>query len=253
MSASGQVPGGDFQDGLAIATTSVGEVMLTEARGETRGFGLHAVESLTGKSVRTGKDSYLFLSLSNGSALAFDEKSDVLFHRYGQRPYPSETESHRYEPSRSEVILQLKQGSFAFAAERLSPPSRIMIELPVGEIEIHKASGHVTCDARGARITLTSGIVGFAAQGRGEQEFINAPNTVQVRFPRGELSPIAESTPESNHWHERAVQLVQAAHHAANRVIFKVHSQTPAIPRPVLVTKPETLRKAPARPYTYRD
>jgi len=231
----------------------VGEVMLTEPKGETRGFELHAVESLTGKSVRTGKDSYLFLSLSNGSALAFDEESDVRFHRYGQRPYPSDSESHQYEPSRSELMLQLKKGSFVFSAERLSPLSRIVIELPVGEIEIHQASGHVICDDRGARITLASGIVGYAAPGSGEQEFINAPNTVQARFPRGELSPIAESTPESNPWHERAAQLVQAAQHSRNRVIFKVHSQTPAIPQPMLVTKPETLRKAPARPYTYRD
>lgn len=243
----------DFQDGLALVTTAVGEVILTTPAGNKRGLELHAVETLTGSTVSSAKDAYTFFSLSNGSALGIFENSSVRFERYRQRPFPPEKESHEYEPSRSEVVIRLKKGSLVFSGERLSPLSSILIKLPAGQVEIHKASGHVLCDDRGARITVTSGIVGYEYPGSDEQEFINAPNTVRLRNPGGELTRIVESTVRSNPSHVLTQQLVGTSHHCRERVIFKVNSNEPSIPHPILVRTPEALLKPTPRPYHYSD
>lgn len=253
LQAAGEELTDDYRDGLALVTTSVGEVVLTTPGGNEREVELHAVESLTGTTVRSGKGDYLFLSLSNGSALGIYGNSSVRFESYRQRPFPQERESQEYEPSRSKLVLQLEKGSLSFSAEQLSPLSSILIKLPMGRIEMYKASGHVLCDERGVRITVTSGILEYDYPGGDEQEFINAPNTVRIPTGSGKPGPIVASSAESNPAHELARQLVDATHHSRQRVIFKVESDEPSIPHPILVAKPEALLKPTPRPYKYRD
>lgn len=253
MQLAGEGSDGELQDGLAVVTTSAGEVMLTEPGGSRRELELHAVESLTGTELSSGKGAYAFLSLSNGSALGIYENSSLRFVRYRQLPFLPERESLYYEASRSELIIEVRQGSLSFSAEQLSPLSTVIIKLPSGRIEAHKASGRVCHDERGSWITITSGIVGYDYPGAGEEEFINAPNMVRIDNQSGKPGPIVASTVKSDPAHKQTQRLVKATHHSRERVVFKLESEEAAIPQPILVAKPETLLEPTPRPYTYRD
>lgn len=253
MPVVGEEPGNGFEDGLALVTTARGDVTFTTSSGKARQAELHAVETLTGIEVTSGKEGYAFFSLSNGSALGIHNNSQVRFESYQQRPFPPEKESFEYEASHSKLIVHLVEGSLSFSAERLSPLSAIIIKLPIGQIETYKASGRVVYDERGALITITSGIVSYDYPGIEEEEFINGPNQVRISKQSAALGRIAESSPESAPSRELTERLVQATHRANQRAIFKVPSDEAAIPRPVLVAKPEALQKPTPRPYNYLD
>jgi len=151
-------------------------------------------------------------------------------------------------------VIRLNQGSVSFSAGHLSPLSVIIIKLPVGQIEIRKASGRVLYGDRGALVMLTSGIVSFISPGMREEEFIHSPNAVRISGDPSQPGRISLDTlPDPYPAKELTRLLVNATHRAGERVIYKVPTGQASIPRPALVAKPETLLKPTPRPYIYLD
>lgn len=243
-----------LEDGLAIVTSREGDVRFNYPDGRSRQAELHAVEQLTGLDILTEKEEYLFLALSNGAALGIYENSDVQFESYLQQPFKAGAESKELEPTRSKLVLGLKNGSLTFSAETLSPLSEIVIQLPVGQVRMHKASGRVLYDHTGAHITILSGIVTFHYPESEAKDFINGPNRVRISEQSAKRAEIAESVDYgTDSARELTEELVRATSHSRERVLFRTVSTAPAIPQPVLIAKPETLDQASPRPYRYLD
>ena len=251
---AGEARNADLEDGIALVTSRKGGVTLTSPQGKKRDAELHAVETLSGVEVSSGSDDYVFFSLSNGVGLGIDGNSRVRFERYRQRPFPPEKESLEYEPTLSKLVVELSEGSLSFSAERLSPLSEFVIKLPKGEVRILRASGRVRYDERGARISIVSGIVTYDYPNEAEQDFINGPNSVRISDQSAMLGRITESGDIASEPSGGSTQyLVDAAHRAGDRVVFRVSSPAASIPRPVLVARPEALQQPSPRPYRYLD
>jgi hypothetical protein len=250
---SGEADRDGLEDGLALITTAKGGATLIAPDGETRSAELHAVEMLTGAGINCREGAHVFLSLSNGCALGVWEDSEVHFERYWQRPFTATKENLEYEPSNSALTIQLKRGSLSFSADRVSPLSQIVIELPGARIQVHEASGRIGLDDRGARLTITTGIVSYRAPGMEEEEFINGPSIVRIRRTGTGFGPPVELPFAEAPGKELTGRLVQATRRANQRVIFKAPPEQPAIPRPILVAEPEALLRPTPRPYRYLD
>ncbi|PXA04752.1 hypothetical protein DDZ13_06170 [Coraliomargarita sinensis] len=251
---AGEDYGYELNDGLAIITTTKGEVSITAGDGRKREAELHAVETLSGTEITTGTNDHIFLSLSNGSALGVYENTRVRFESYRQRPFPSEKQSTEHEPTFSRMTVQLTEGSLTFSAEHLSPLSQLVIQLPIGRIEANKASGRLIYNEEEAVITITGGIVSYYSPGSEEENFIHAPNQLRLNQEGAELKRMAKEPSESDSSATLTKLLIDATHHAKERVLFRVRPESgAAIPRPVLVADPEALLKESPRPYSYQN
>ncbi|MFO8027935.1 MAG: hypothetical protein R6U56_09750 [Opitutales bacterium] len=245
----------DLENGIALITSRKGEVTLAPPGARPSEAELHKVVPLTGFEVNSGSGEHIFFALSNGVGLGVYEDSRVRFVSYQQRPYTAGKESLDYEPSRSSLVIELREGSLSFAAEYLSPLSEVVIKLPRGQVRIHQASGRVLYNESGAHISITSGIVSYDYPNTTEEEFINGPNRVRISDQSAVRGRVDESSKiASDASGELTQHLVAATRHASERVLFRVSPEEPAsIPQPVLVAKPESLQEASPRPYRYLD
>lgn len=244
----------NLQDGLAMVTSRWGDVALSSPGAQARRPELHAVKTLTGSEITTGKGDYIFFALSNGMGLGVYENAHLQVKSYLQQPYSAERESIEHEPTRSKLVVELFEGSLSFSAEQISPLSEIVIQLPKGKVRIQKASGRVIYNHTGSHISILRGIVSYDYPGTEEQEFIHGANRVRISDESAMLGRIAESHPiipaSSSRLTER---LVEATRYASKRVLYRVNSDGTSIPRPVLVATPEALQQPTPRPYRYLD
>lgn len=244
----------DLQDGVALITTRTGKVTLQSADAKPRAAQLHAVETLSGMEVSCGDGAGVFFALSNGTALAVHENSRLRFGNYQQQPFTADKENLDYEASRSNLSVELLEGSLSFSAERLSPLSKVAIQLPRGKIQIHRASGHVRYNETGAHISILRGIVTYQYPDPAEQDMIHAPNWVRISDQSALRGQLAESRPlDDSPSQEPTKKQVAATRHASQRVLFRIVSGTAAIPQPMLVSDPEARHKPSPRPYRYLD
>ncbi len=258
ISAAHSLAGASLQnglpDGIALVTSRQGSVTLSAPDGRIREPELHAVEVLSGVKVTSGSAGSIFFSLSNGVGLGLHGEAQLRFESYQQDPVPAGRESIDYEPTRSRLVVQLLQGTLLFSAEHISPLSEVVIKLPHGQIQIHRASGKVLLNDSDAQISILSGIVAYDYPNTEVQTFINGPNQVRISAQSAREGRFAESqqigTDPSS---EDVRQLVRAARHARERVIFKVSATDPSRLQPVLVAKPAALQKPTPRPYRYLD
>lgn len=244
----------DLMDGIALVTSRQGDATLITSNAKTRSPELHAVETLSGVEVTSGKDDSIFLSLSNGMGLGVYEDSHLRFESYLQRPFPSERESLEYEPTLSKLVVELFEGSLSFSAEHISPLSEIVIKLPKGQIQIQRASGRVLYDENGAHISIIRGIVSYDYPHGEEPAFIHGGNRVRISDGSAMRGRLAESNRiPSGPYSQLTERLVEATRHASERVVYRVDSEGASIPQPILVAKPETLQQPSPRPYRYLD
>ncbi|MFU8848064.1 MAG: FecR domain-containing protein [Opitutales bacterium] len=245
---------GDLEDATALITTRTGKVTLQSPAAKPRTTQLHAVETLSGMEVSCGEGANVFFALSNDTALAIHENSRVRFVNYQQQPFTADKENLDYEASRSSLSVELLKGSLSFSAERLSPLSEVVFQLPQGKIQVHRASGHLRYNETGAHISILRGIVTYQYPDPAEQDMIHAPNWVRISDPSARRGEIAESQviaemPGS----ESTIKLIEATHHASQRVLFRITPGGPAIPEPILVSNPAARQTPSPRPYRYLD
>lgn len=239
-------------DGSAIVTSCSGTVTSSDASGKRISVQAHDIIQPTGLEFATEKDGQVFLSLSNGVAIALDTSSSVQCVEYTQRPFNEENLEPETEPSVSKLQIQFNRGQIAIASNRLSPLSELRIQMPKGKIRLHKGTCLINYDTTGLHITAFEGNLTYYYPDGDAREFISAPKSVRISEQNMSLQQIAEAT-TSESLEADEVRLCQAAQHASKRVIFEPNEATGLPPVPVLVVSPAYFQQPAMRPYQFKD
>lgn len=251
--AGGSLNAQTMVDGSAIITTRNGSVdALKLSTGEQLPSKIHTVLSPTGQTFTTQGDGRLFLALSNGVALAVDQDSQVQCLEYSQRPFDEIELRQGLEPSISTLQLNLTHGQIAIACNRLSPLSELRVQVPQGEIRLHKGTCLIQLDSTGLHIAAIEGNLTYYYPSGESREFISAPARVRLSdqsIARGQVAERAstESLDASKQ------QFCQAAQHASKRVSFKPNKATGLPPEPILIVTPDYFKPPAPRPYQFKD
>lgn len=251
MSLPLQLSGQALSEGLAIVTTVDGTVRLIDPAGDQRPVRLHETLALSGLQIITGKNSYFGLSLSNGLGLCIGPDSKLAISAFRQRPFLPSEASIDFEPSVSALSLKLDSGSIAFAADRLSLLSEIVLSLPQGLVETRATLGAVESRDGRARLTALQGSLIYAYPESGGQEFIGQKQGIDVSAFAATRGRPDRRFSEAD-FHPETVDLIQAAFQASRRVLFTVEGLQAAIPSPRLVMPERALQLPSPRPYDFR-
>jgi hypothetical protein len=240
-------------DGSAIITSRNGSIdTLDPSTGAQLSSKIHTTLSPTGLTFATQTDGRLFLALSNGVALAIDKDTQVQCLEYTQRPFDELELAQGLEPSISTLKLKLAHGQIAIACNRLSPLSELRVQLPKGEIRLHKGTCLIQLNSTGLNIAAIEGNLTYYYPSGTSREFISAPTQVRLSDQSIDRSQVAErSTTESLNATE--LQFCQAAQHASQRASFKPNKATSLPPEPILTIRPEYFEQPGLRPYQFKD
>jgi len=238
--------------GSAIVTSRSGSVSAIDASGEAVSVASHEILHPAGLTLSTIKDASIFLTLSNGIAVALNESSLVQCVEYTQRLFDKKDQALGVEPSVSNLKLRLIDGQIAVASNWLSPLSDLRIQLPKGELHLHKGTCLISLDAVGLRITAYEGNLTYYYPDGESREFVSAPRGIRISDQSSERQQLAgASTVESLEIEE--VSFCQAAQHASKRVTFQANDSTKLPPEPVLIVRPQYFQQHKLRPYQFEE
>ena len=239
-------------EGSAIVTSRSGSAYGKDASGERVSTATHEILHPSGLTLSTIKDAHIFLTFSNGVALALNEESVVQCTDYTQRSFDEEDQARGLEPSVSNLKLRLIEGQIAVASKRLSPLSEIRIQLPKGEIRLHKGSCLIGLNKTGLHITAYDGNLTYYYPNSQSREFVSARKGIRISEQSMERLQVAETTTVETLEAELA-RFCQAAQHASKRVTFQANESTNLPPEPVLIARPQYFQQPEFRPYQYKE
>ncbi|MEC7230537.1 MAG: hypothetical protein VXV91_04995, partial [Verrucomicrobiota bacterium] len=257
--------------GSAIITSRSGSAHAKNASGERVSTASHEILLPSGLTLSTTKDAYIFLTFSNGVALAMNEESVVQCTNYTQRSFDKEDQARGLEPSVSNLKLRMRKGQIAIASNQLSPLSELRIQLPKGELRLHKGCCLIRLNKTGLHITAFEGNLiyyypnsqsrEFASTSKGSltyyypnnqsREFVSAPKGIRISEQSMERLQVAENTSLETLEAEQ-VHFCQAAQHASKRVTFRANESSKLPPEPVLIARPEYFQQPEFRPYLFK-
>ena len=257
--------------GSAIVTSRSGSAYAKGTSGERVAIASHETLEPSGLTLSTRRDASIFLTFSNGVALAVDEESVVQCIDYTQRPFDKEDQVRGLEPSISNLKIRMKEGQIAIASNQLSPLSELRIQLPKGELRLHKGCCLIRLNKTGLHITAYEGNLiyyyphvksrEFVSAQKGSltyyypnsqsREFVSAPKGIRISEQSIERLQVAENTSVEMLEVEQA-HLCQAAQHASKRVTFQANESTNLPPKPVLIARPEYFQQPEFRPYQFK-
>ena len=239
-------------DGSAIVTSRSGSVSATNASGDRVSVNARNILQPTGLQLATQEDGRIFLTFSNGVAIALDAGTSIECREYTQRPFNKKEQSQGLEPSISKFLLKFSQGQIGIASNRLSPLSELRIEMPEGEIRFHKGTSLISYDSTGLHISAIEGSLTYYYPDGNSRVFISAPKSVRISDQSMARNQIAETT-SSELLEAPAKQFCQAVQHASKRVLFEANDATGLPPVPVLIVRPEYFEQPAKRPYQFKD
>jgi len=237
--------------GSAIVTSRSGPAHAKDASGEDVSTAPHEILQPSGHTLSTIKDAYIFLTFSNGVALAMNEESVVQCTDYTQRPFDKEDQARGLEPSVSNLKLRMLEGQIAIASNRLSPLSELRIQLPKGELRLHKGCCLIRLNTTGLHITAYEGNLTYYYPNSQSREFVSAPKGIRISEQSMKRSQVAENTSVESLEAEQA-RFCKAAQHASKRVTFQANESTKLPPEPVLIARPEYFQQSEFRPYLFK-
>lgn len=252
LCALSSLPAQTMADGSALVTSRHGGLTATDATGERVSVKAHDVLQPNGLEIATQDNGQIFLTFSNGVAIGLDTSSQVKCLQYKQRPFSKKNHTIGFEPSISELQLVFEQGQIAIASNRFSPLSELRIQLPNGELRIHKGTCLIRVDSLGLHITAFEGNLTYYYSDSDEREFISAPAGVRISEQSAARNNIAERFVAESLPAE-ATRLCQAAQYASQRVFFEANDTTGLPPRPVLIVSPDYFLQPSFRPYQFED
>ena len=237
--------------GSAIITSRSGSAHAKDASGERVSTASHEILLPSGLTLSTTEDAYIFLTFSNGVALAMNEESVVQCTDYTQRPFNKEDQARGLEPSVSNLKLRMIEGQIAIASNRLSPLSELRIQLPKGELRLHKGCCLIRLNTTGLHITAYEGNLTYYYPNSQSREFVSAPMGIRISEQGMERSQVTENTSVESLKAEQAL-FCKAAQHASKRVTFQANESTKLPPEPVLIARPEYFQQPEFRPYLFK-
>ena len=239
-------------EGSAIVTSRSGSVSAIDASGERVSTASHEILDPVGLTLSTKKDARIFLTFSNGVALALNKASVVECIDYTQRPFDKEDLALDLEPSESNLKLRLIVGQIAVASSRLSPISDLRIQLPKGELRLHKGTCLISLDATGLHITAYEGNLTYYYPDSQSREFVSAPKSIRISDQSMERQRVAKTSAVGSLEVEQ-IRFCQAAQHASKRVTFQANDFTGLPPKPVLIVRPQYFQQPNFRPYQFKE
>jgi hypothetical protein len=237
-------------EGSAIVTSRSGSVSAIDASGERVSAASHEILDPVGLTLSTKKDARIFLTFSNGIAVALNAASVVQCTDYTQRPFDKEDQALGLEPSESNLKMRLIDGQIAVASNRLSPLSDLRVKLPKGELRLHKGTCLISLDLTGLHITAFEGNLTYYYPDGESREFISAPKIIRISDQSMERQKVAEIRTMDSLGIEQ-VHFCQAAQHASKRVTFQANESTKLPPEPVLIVRPQYFQQPNFRPYQF--
>lgn len=242
----------EMTDGSAIVTSRGGSVRAIDADGRKVSADAHTVLRPSGLQWSAQRNSQIYLTFSNGAALALDSGTTVECLEFTQRPFGQDDIELGREPSVSKLRLRLESGRIALASNQLSPLSQLRIILPVGEVRLHKGSCLIEYSLTGVHLTAFEGNLTYYYPESDAREYLAAPRSVRISEQSALRQQIAEaSTAES--LEPQAALLARAAEHASQRVFFQPNAGTDQPAEPVLIVRPEYFDQPAIRPYQFKD
>ncbi len=239
-------------EGSAIVTSRSGSVSAIEASGEEVSIASREILHPVGLTLSTIEDASIFLTFSNGIAVALNESSLVQCVDYTQRLFNKEDQALGLEPSVSNLKLRLIHGQIAVASNRISPLSDLRIQLPKGELRLHKGTCLINLDEVGFHITAYEGNLTYYYPDGDSREFVSAPKGIRISDQSSERQQVAGvSTVESLEIEQ--VSFCQAAQHASKRVTFQANDSTKLPPEPVLIVRPQYFQQPNLRAYQFEE
>ena len=179
------------------------------------------------------------------------EESVVQCTDYTQRPFDKEDQARDLEPSVSNLKLRMIEGQIAIASNQLSPLSELRIQLPKGELRLHKGCCLIRLNTTGLHITAYEGNLIYYYPNSQSREFVSAPKGIRISEQSMERLQVAENTSVETLEAEQA-HFCQAAQHASKRVTFQANESSELPPEPVLIARPEYFQQPELRPYLFK-
>lgn len=241
----------ETNDGVAMVTSIRGDVSVTDESGKTKSLDLHKSITFSDTQFITGKKSHFFMGLSNGLGVGVDENTKVRIKTYKQAPYDKERINVGFEPSTSELIMELEYGALSIVSEGLSPRSQTQVHTPngIGMIRVHSAHCRIEHNETGTIITALKGNVSYYYPDSENREYISDLNAIRISDQSAKIGRITEKILLEN-IPNRTRTFTEAAEHASKRVLFRFpHGSTQV--QAVLVTPTDYYKQDPARPYEY--
>jgi hypothetical protein len=239
-------------EGSAIVTSRSGSVSAIEASGEEVSIASREILHPVGLTLSTTEDARIFITFSNGIAVALNESSLVQCVDFTQRLFDKEDQALGLEPSVSNLKLRLIDGQIAVASNRLSPLSDLRVQLPKGELRLHKGTCLISLDSLGLHITAYDGNLTYYYPDSESREFVSAPKGIRISDQSSDRLQVAEA-PIVESLEIEQVRFCQAAQHASKRVTFQANDSTKLPPEPVLIVRPQYFQQPDLRPYQFEE
>lgn len=236
----------DQQDaGYAAVTSARGEVWMVRADGATIQPKVRKLLQLSEGTIHTHAAAQLVLSLSNGIGITLAENTSLTVDRYTQAAFSKRKEGLQFEPSTSNLQLDLKSGLIGIAFEHLSPLSTANLQLPMGDLKIHSGKLLVGVDDNeSCSISVLSGTATLQYANDEKREFLAAGQTLCISGVTATPVHAAELSTDQ-------LELVESANHARTRVLFQggLAEQGPSA---IWIRPIDQLEKPAERPYSFK-
>ncbi|MGJ8651632.1 MAG: FecR domain-containing protein [Opitutaceae bacterium] len=241
----------DTNDGIAMVTSIRGEVSITDTSGKTKSLDLHKSLTFADTHFLTAKNSHFFMGLSNGLGVGVDANTKVRVKNFTQTPYDKERINVGFEPSTSELIMELEYGALSIVSEGLSPRSQTNVRTPNGVIRVHAAHCRIEHNETGTIITSLKGNVSFDYPEANAREYISNMSAIRISDQSAKIGRITEKI-EPKDISIRTQTFTKATEQASKRVLFRFPKGSKQV-QAVLITHTDYYKQVPARPYEYID
>jgi hypothetical protein len=175
-SAADLAPGAIFvhtaRDGTTLTSTNKG--------GEGSGLMRGTVFAAHGQTLNAPAGLAVALVLSNGNALYLPNGGRLTFQEFTQEPVTDTGHDRSYEPTRSNLRLNLDQGTLVISGRTPVPTSTFTLTTPLAQINCHAQALAVKVDADSVTVTVLDGIAEITAQGSQTHDAVQAGQTVTI-------------------------------------------------------------------------
>lgn len=238
-------------DGIGFVTSTRGYVATSSESTLAAALAQHDSLTLSGQSIQTNADGQVCLALSNGLGLGIGTNTRVHVPNFEQSPFAAEKESVAYEPSHSQLALELQAGTIALAGSGNSPLSELTVTTPHGHLRIHSGNCQIRYQDAETQIISYTGNLTFTFADEKGRAFLPQNSQLRITTTSAQNGQIEQKRPHS----ELAAgydELQTYAQNAHQRVLFKApkNGETSTA---IQIVSAEYFEQDPARPYTYRE
>lgn len=242
----------DMIPGNGMLTSREGSITVKEDSGKPVSLKPRSEILPSGQSWTTSKKAKAFLSLSNGVAIGIAPSTKIRIVEYQQRPFDTKNQGFEYEPSTSELQLELDSGKITVASNRLSPLSELRIQLPIGSLRIHKGTSIVSYDELGLQLLVVDGNLTYYYPDGETRFFVTTGNLIRISEVSAKRQQVAERQEEVE-FDTDTLEFVEATQYSSQRVFYKANKGTSLAPKALMVVRPDYFKQPSIRPYQFQN